>query len=142
MAVHLSRRLPGSLAANRGRLYNDCAGPPQMTTRPHPLGARPRPISLRMKIASGDPNDLSGLQALRAHSHAPRLVVHEDLGNLQIGQPPALGARGAEFPGPAVRVSYVLAVLRPLCAKMTSLSQSWHLLSAGLATLHLTTVGA
>jgi hypothetical protein len=135
-------RLPGSLALNRGAMYNDCAPLPQTATRPHPLWAQPRPIVVTAEIASGDPNDLSGLQALRADAHPPRLVADHDLGNLKIGQPPALGARGAEFPGSAVRVSYVLAVLRAFIANMTSLSQSWHLLSTGLATLHLTTVGA
>lgn len=36
----------------------------------------------------------------------------------------------------------VLSVLRALIADMASLSQSWHLLSAGLATSHHNTGGA
>src|SRR3954447_22749342 len=91
---------------------------------------------------SGDPGDLPGLQASRADPHAPRLAVHEDLGNLQVGQPSAFRARSPKFPGAAVRMSNILAVLGAFIADMASLSQSWFLLSAELGTSHLTTDGA
>jgi hypothetical protein len=91
---------------------------------------------------SGDPHHFPGLHALGTDSHAPRRVIHHDLGSLQVGQPPALRARSAELPGAAMNVPDILPVLGALVADMASLSQSWHLLSAGMLTSHHSTAGA
>src|SRR5947209_1912748 len=85
------------------------------------------------RCRSGDPHHLPRLHALGTDPHAPRLVVHQDLSSLQVRQPPAFRARTSQLPGAAMNVPDILPILRALFADMASLSQSWHLLSAGLA---------
>ena len=102
------------------------------------LGHKEQPDGWR---GSGDPHDLPGFHALGADAHTSWLVIHQDLGSLQVWQPPALRARSSELPGAAMNVPDILSVLGALLTNMASLSHSRHLLSTGLVTSHHSTAG-